>query len=116
MNTEEITKLAQSAREQTVRVLNQLKQMPRFGKVCICNDGPIYYTITYDEGKVQKVCLRCAGKTSGSGAFYKCPKCNSDYMSTGEWKKDGDKAFSKIECDDCDFGWNEMYQNAEWSL
>ena len=117
MNTQEIEKMAKSAKEQTGQILVELKQLPNYGKTCSCAEKTTRYTIANNgEGNTQEVCLKCGGNTSGKGAMNNCPKCGTNSISAGDWQGQGDEAFCEVVCHECGLTWNESFSNAEWSL
>lgn len=40
----------------------------------------------------------------------RCPKCNSEELSTDETYRDNNTPVESIECEDCGYGWKERYK------
>lgn len=40
----------------------------------------------------------------------RCPKCNSEELSTDEVYRDINTLVEHVECEDCGYGWKERYK------
>jgi hypothetical protein len=92
-----------------------LEGLPNYNKICRCDES-VKYDMDLGDNKHRDVCLRCAGRISGNGTLEKCPRCDSDDISAGEWNGAKNFASCSVTCNKCDCSWTETFTIPSWEL
>jgi hypothetical protein len=115
MQTRKLLELAEQEGGLKQFINGALEGLPNYNKICQC-DEPVKYDMDLGDNKHRDVCLRCAGRISGKGTLEKCPRCDSDDVSAGEWYGAKNFASCSVTCDKCHCSWTETFTESSWEL
>lgn len=115
MQTRKLLELAEQEGGLKQFINNALEELPNYDKICQCDES-VRYNMSLGDDKHREVCLRCAGRISGNGTLEKCPRCDSNDISAGDWNGSPNAASCSVTCNKCNCSWTETFTASSWEL